>query len=302
MVGSVIRRFAELRPVATTSIIFVVIVLTGACQAWDVIKVSGFSREHGAVPESIAVVSWNAQKGQDPRFKSDLSRLVIVDRPDFVFLQEARSDLLETKRIGGYFASSWSYPWPDGETIGLLSLSYVSPTRIQPLPSRHKEFLITAPKLSLVTEYPLTNGERLLAINVHLLAFERWSTKGIGSQLEDLKAIMEEHSGPIVLVGDFNTWSQKRLDLLQAVAEDLNLKEVSGFPPGRKTGAKEGSFLNWLFGVDDNLPLDRVYYRGFTHHSAKVLPYDSSDHRAIQVTLVLEPRYLASVNEERETP
>jgi endonuclease/exonuclease/phosphatase (EEP) superfamily protein YafD len=141
-----------------------------------------------------------------------------------------------------------------------------------------------------VTEYPLTNGQRLLAINVHLLAFERWSTVGIRSQLDDLEAVMQEHDGPIVLVGDFNTWSQKRLDLVQEVVDALNLTEVTDFPTGRRTGDKQTSFLNWLFGIDKQLPLDRVFYRGFTDHSARVLPYDSSDHRAIQVTLVLDTR------------
>jgi endonuclease/exonuclease/phosphatase (EEP) superfamily protein YafD len=274
----------------------VIIALTAACQASDVIKISEFPTQDRPVADSIAIVSWNAQKGAHPEFKSDLARLVIVDRPDFVFLQEARSDLLVTKRIGGYFASSWSYPWPDGKIIGLLTLSNAAPVRIQPAPSRHKEFFVTAPKLSLVTEYSLKNGQRLLAVNVHLLAFERWGTTGIGSQLEDLKAIMKEHEGPIVLVGDFNTWSHKRLALVQQVADDLNLTEVIGFPPGRKTGDKEVSFLNWLFGIDEELPLDRVYYRGFTHHSAKILPYESSDHRAIQVTLVLEPDAQIALN------
>jgi endonuclease/exonuclease/phosphatase (EEP) superfamily protein YafD len=241
-------------------------------------------------------VSWNAQKGQSAQFKTDLSRLVIGERPDFVFLQEARADLLQTKRIGGYFASSWRYPWTNGETIGLLTLSNVPPVRIQPLPSKHKEFFITATKLSLVTEYPSANGQRLLAINVHLLAFERWGTSGIGSQLDDLKVVMEAHPGPTIMVGDFNTWSQKRLDLVRELAVDLNLQEVTSFPGGRKTADKQASFLNWLLGIEEELALDRVYYRGFSHHSAKVLPYDSSDHRAIEVTLVLEPQPSSPAN------
>ncbi len=272
------------------------IVLTVSCQSRDVIKVSEFPEQQRAVPGSITIVNWNAQKGANPQFKSDLARLIIAGRPDFVFLQEARADLLQTKRIGGYFASSWSYPWPNGQTIGLLTLSYVPPVRIQPVPSKYREFFITAPKLSLVTEYPLTNGQRLLAVNVHLLAFERWSTAGIRSQLDDLEAVMQEHDGPIVLVGDFNTWSQKRLDLVQAVVEKLNLTEVTDFPAGRRTGDKKTSFLNWLLGIDKALPLDRVFYRGFTDHSAKVLPYDSSDHRAIQVTLVLDTGTPASAD------
>lgn len=265
------------------------IVLTASCQATDVIKISAFYEPDRTVPDSISIVSWNAQKGANPQFKPDLARLVIVDKPDFVFLQEARADLLETKRIGGYFASSWRYPWTNGNTIGLLTLSYVAPARIQPMPSKYKEFFITAPKLSLVTEYPLVNGQRLLAINVHLLAFERWSTAGIGSQLDDLQSVMAEHAGPIILVGDFNAWSARRLKLVQAVADGLKLTEVRDFPSGRKTADKGSSFFNGLLGIDAGLALDRVYYRGFTHHSAKVLSYESSDHRAIQVTLDLAP-------------
>lgn len=265
------------------------IALTVSCQAREVIKISEFPEQDRPVSESISIVSWNAEKGGNPQFNSDLSRLIILDRPDFVFLQEARADLLETKRIGGYFASSWSYPWPNENVIGLLSLSYVPPVRVQPMPSKHREFFITAPKLSLVTEYPLVNGQRLLAINVHLLAFERWGTTGIGSQLNDLEIAMKEHTGPIILVGDFNTWSHKRLNLVQEIADELNLTEVRDFPPGRRMADKQASFLNWLFGIDEGLPLDRVYYRGFTHHSAKVLPYESSDHSAIQVTLELQP-------------
>jgi endonuclease/exonuclease/phosphatase (EEP) superfamily protein YafD len=274
----------------------VVIALTASCQATDVIKISEFYEPHRIVPDSISIVSWNAQKGANPRFKPDLSRLVIMDKPDFVFLQEARADLLESKRIGGYFASSWRYPWPDGKTVGLLTLSYVPAARIQPMPSRHREFFVTAPKLSLVTEYPLVNGQRLLAINVHLLAFERWGTSGIGSQLDDLKAIMGAHSGPIILAGDFNAWSEKRLALVRAVADASNLTEVADFSSGRKTADKGSSFLNGLLGIDEGLALDRVYYRGFTHHSAKVLSYESSDHRAIQVTLDLAPPRPASTD------
>ncbi len=259
-------------------------------------KVSEFPAEGRPVPERIIVVTWNAQKGGSDQFKPDLARLVIIGAPDFVFLQEARVDLLTTERIGGHFASSWSYPWPNGNVIGLLTLSKVPPTRIQPMPSKYKEFFVTAPKLSLATTYPLVNGQELLAINVHLLAFERWTTTGIGSQMEDIRAVMEEHVGPIVLVGDFNTWSEDRLELVEKVVREVGLTEVTEFSSERRTGDKEWDFLNWLFGIDEGIPLDRVYYRGFTHYSAKVLPYESSDHRALQVSLELAPDSPAATN------
>ena len=122
-----------------------------------------------------------------------------------------------------------------------------------------------------------------------MIAFIFGGTAGIGSQLHDLQAVMGEHSGPIILVGDFNAWSAKRLKLVQALADGSDLTEVTDFSSDRKTADMGSSFFNGLLGIDAGLALDRVYYRGFTHHSAKVLSYESSDHRAIQVTLDLAP-------------
>jgi endonuclease/exonuclease/phosphatase (EEP) superfamily protein YafD len=90
------------------------------------------------------------------------------------------------------------------------------------------------------------------------------------------------------MAGDFNTWNEKRLVLVIGLAEDLQLQEVTEIPPGRKTADFRSSCLNWFFGVEKELPLDRVYYRGFADYSAEILPYTSSDHRAILVTLTLE--------------
>ena len=66
------------------------------------------------------------------------------------------------------------------------------------------------------------------------------------------------------------------------------LTEVMDFPLGRTTGDLESDFLNSIFGIQSDLPLDRVYYRGFSIDSARVLPYESSDHRPIAVRLTLK--------------
>ena len=264
-------------------------VLIAACRAPGISQIAEYPDRERALPPTLSIVAWNAQKGGDPEFKSNLQTLITEEQPDFVFLQEATADLWETDQIGGFFAGSWKYPWPGGTTIGLLSLSRVPPGRVEPVPTRGREFFITAPKLSLVTVYPLSNGESLLAINVHLLTFERWGTMNVRAQLDELQAIINEHSGPVVLAGDFNTWNQKRLSLVDELAEELKLTEVTDFPAGRRTSGLRASFLNWLFGIDKGLPLDRVYYRGFSNHTARVLPYDASDHKAILVTLGLTP-------------
>lgn len=273
--------------VRTFTFLFTMVIT--ACRAPGVSQIAEFPERERVLPASLSIVAWNAEKGGASQFKSDLRTLIMAQQPDFVFLQEARADLFETTEIGGHFAGSWKYPRPGGPTIGLLTLSRVPPAKVQPVPTRGREFLVTAPKLSLITEYPLPNGDTLLAVNIHLLTFERWTTINVRAQLDELQSILAAHPGPLILAGDFNTWNQKRLYLVDALAEELQLTEVAGFPDGRRTAGLGVSLLNWVFGIDKDLPLDRVYYRGFRHHTARVLPYESSDHRAILVTLVLPP-------------
>lgn len=269
--------------------LILLVALTLSCRGKETAQVAEFSDQAQTLTSAITVVNWNAQKGKNPQFASDLQLILEQEKPDLVFLQEARADLLEPEQMGGYFAEGWSYPWPDGKTNGVLTLSRVPPDRVELVPTKYREFGVTAPKVSLVTEYPLPTGEKLLAVNVHLLNFEAWSLKKISHQLEDLKKMMADHQGPIVMAGDFNTWNQKRLDLVKAVARDVKLKEVTDFPEGRTTGDTKSEFWNKALGVDRALPLDRVFFLGFDPTSARVLNYDTSDHRPILVKLKLQP-------------
>ena len=269
--------------------LILLLVVTASCRGKGTIQVAEFSDQAQTLPAGITVVNWNAQKGKHPQFAKDLKLLLEQEMPDIVFLQEAKADLFEPEQMGGYFAEGWSYPWPGGKTVGVLTLSRVPPVRIQPVPTKYREFGVTAPKVSLVTEYPLPTGENLLAVNVHLLNFEVWSLKNIAHQLEDLKKIMAAHQGPIVMAGDFNTWNQKRLDLIKKVTRDVKLKEVTDFPEGRTTGDTKSDYWNKALDVDRDLPLDRVFFLGFDPTSARVLNFDTSDHQPIQVKLKLQP-------------
>jgi endonuclease/exonuclease/phosphatase (EEP) superfamily protein YafD len=270
-------------------VLVLLVALTVSCRGKGTTQVAEFPDQAQTLPSNVTIVNWNAQKGKNPQFASDLKLLLEQEQPDIVLLQEARVDLFEPEQMGGYFAESWSYPWPGGKTIGVLTLSRVPPVRVEPVPTKYRELGVTAPKVSLVTEYPLPNGENLLAVNVHLLNFEVWSLKKISHQLEDLKKIMAAHRGPIVMAGDFNTWNQKRLDLVKTLTRDVKLMEVTDFPEGRTTGDTRSEWWNKALGVDRDLPLDRVFFIGFDPTAARVLNYDTSDHRPILVKLKLQP-------------
>jgi endonuclease/exonuclease/phosphatase (EEP) superfamily protein YafD len=275
--------------VALRALLMILVALTVSCRGKGTTQVAEFPEQDQILPASITVVNWNAQKGRHPQFIKDLKLLLEQEKPDIVFLQEVKADLFEPEQMGGYFAEGWSYPWPGGKTNGVLTLSRVPPVRIQSVPTKNREFGVTAPKVSLVTEYPMINGENLLTVNVHLMNFERWSVKKLKHQLEDLKSIMANHSGPIVMAGDFNTWNQKRLQLLKEITQDIKLREVTDFPEGRTTGDTRSEFWNEVLGVEKDLPLDRVFFLSFKPILTRVLNYETSDHRPILVKLKLQP-------------
>ena len=108
------------------------------------------------------------------------------------------------------------------------------------------------------------------------------------AQLDALGEAMMGHEGPIILAGDFNTWSKRRLETVQELAARFGLCEIDIFPPGRTGGDLPGDQLERLLGMDPTMPLDRVYVRGFSIISADVLSVRSSDHRPIMVTIGLD--------------
>jgi endonuclease/exonuclease/phosphatase (EEP) superfamily protein YafD len=272
---------------AINLILAVIIALSVSCRGTGVMKVAEFSEHDQSLPRTIILVNWNVQKGASPQFVDDLARLLEQEQPDIVFLQEARTGLIQVEQMGGYFANGWSYPWPGGTMVGVLTLSRIPPVQVEPVSTRYREFFVTAPKVSLLTEYPLPSGKSLLTVNVHLLNFERWGDLKIRDQLADLKSLMIIHPGPIIMAGDFNTWNEKRLQLVEEIVGELKLAEVIDFPAGRTTGDLGSDFFNTIFGIQTELSLDRVYYRGFSIDSARVLPYESSDHKPIAVRLTL---------------
>ena len=272
------------------SVVLVVVLTSGlltSCRVAGIKPLAPLVAEHQAFPPQITLVSWNVHKQRDARLPADLHALVGQQRPTFVFLQEATVALLDSPLLPGLFAPSWQYPWRAGSETGVLTLSRLEPLRSEGMPTRWREFFLATPKVALATEYRLPTGARLLAVNVHCLNFERWGTLKVRAQLTALQARMAQHTGPILLAGDFNTWNPRRLRLVTELARELQLTEVAEFVGTRKTGDHQSAVVNWLLGIDRALPLDRVYYRGLSPLAATVLPLTSSDHRALQVTFAV---------------
>ena len=226
----------------------------------------------GLSPGQIAVLNWNVYKGSGDGWLQDLQRLSAGR--DLVLLQEARLDT----GLRGQLAVD-DYHWGmtnafilDATANGVLNAS--REPAIEHCAQYVSEPLIRIPKSLLVSRYALEGRQQtLLVANVHGINF----TTGMGSyrrQLDALAGSLAAHEGPIILAGDFNSWSQARLDALNAVAGHLGLQRVAYSGHNRKRIFQHS--------------VDHIYYRDLRIVKAHSPSVASSDHNPLLVTFALD--------------
>ncbi|MGD8112266.1 endonuclease/exonuclease/phosphatase family protein [Vibrio sp. TRT 17S01] len=129
------------------------------------------------------------------------------------------------------------------------------------------------PKSALYATYQLSDGQQLAVVNIHGVNFT-YGTTEYQRQLDSLVAALNEHTGPIIVAGDFNSWSEQRLQVLKQALSGLKLTEVKFSPDHR---------VEFVTG----LPLDHVFYKGLSLKTAEAPVSDASDHNPLLVQFSL---------------
>jgi endonuclease/exonuclease/phosphatase (EEP) superfamily protein YafD len=225
-------------------------------------------------PTRIDLLVWNIYKGQIEGWLQDLSAL--SHDKDLLFLQEVKLDtemrsMLEKTGFFWQHATAFRYLQTK---IGILTASVTAP--VFHCMFLRNEPLIRIPKAVLVTRYTLANKQQeLLAVNVHGINFEL-NDKGLQTQLDSLHRMVAEHDGPVIVAGDFNTWSKSRMDYLLKLAKDSGLKSLP----------IAGGNRSRMFGHD----LDLIFYRGLKPLRASSIPIATSDHNPLTASFSLDDR------------
>ena len=220
--------------------------------------------------ESIRLVNWNIQKGGDPQWTTDLTKL--DGNPDLIILQEAplKSDAWDFLSSDQHHSFSPGYRTRRSLT-GVMTVSNVKPLTQCNLVS--VEPWIRSPKASLITEYGLSNSdETLLVVNVHAVNFT-FGIHDFHKQFKQTFSVLNDHAGPILVSGDFNTWHWRRTDVLEELTDALGLEMLGYDEDHRKR------FMGQA--------LDHIYVRGLEVLEATTLQADSSDHNPMSVLLRL---------------
>lgn len=157
-------------------------------------------------------------------------------------------------------------------SAGVFNITQVYPNRI--CAQLDVEPWLRLPKSALFATYPLSNGETLAVGNLHGINFT-FGTKAYAKQLLILANKLKRHKGPVILGGDFNTWSDSRESELKKIMTGAGLVEVE---------YREDNRTEFITGH----VLDHLFYRGLSLIMAEAPISDASDHNPLVASFKLK--------------
>ena len=221
------------------------------------------------VADTFGILCWNVYKNnlKNPAFKPFMKKLAAKKQIDFLLFQEAnfRNNLkCGLQEFAFEAAANIEYR---GEFYGVLTASRVNAQKSQAYLSKGKESLFGPYKSLLLDYYPFRDGTQLLVLNIHAINFRENQRYNI--ELERLNELVKNHSGPMIIAGDFNSWNTKRTEKLHKARKALSLDTVT---------FKEGSKVKSFMGNH----LDFIFYRGMKLLDSAVLDnHGLSDHNPL---------------------
>lgn len=230
--------------------------------------------------DKIDFLVWNIHKAADQNFGRDFEELSLGK--EIIMVQEAvyPTDFIDLLlSLGKYewgMATSFRLIRKDLAGTGVATGSLIKAKKKDTLLTYITEPVVKTPKISLYSEYPITSGKSsgktLLVANIHAINFV--SDLSFLVEMKRIEAKINDHDGPMVLAGDFNTWSEFRNKTLQKLVKKLELMAVP---------FKEGERIT-TFGH----PLDHFFYRGLDYIEHENLSHiQTSDHLPMSVSLKL---------------
>jgi len=223
--------------------------------------------------KTIKILSWNVKKAELEGWAEDFKKLS-ADY-DLLAIQEAASNsifLNEIQRLSTTFRSHFFVSWiknKDKTRSGVLTTSRVGTVSTNWFRTKDLEPIVKTPKITGVTEYKIKGSSKTLKlINIHAINIS--SVEKLESHLRGSLQFVKNHTGPVVFIGDFNTWSKKRLNLAIKICAEFGLKHYD---------------YERLKVPDVMSDLDRVFVRGAKVNKVEMLDIRTSDHFPVSLEI-----------------
>ncbi len=219
---------------------------------------------------NISLFNWNVHKTRERRWREDFD--AFANNADLVLFQEASLREATIAEIDS--SRHWSFApgyrkW--GEVTGVMTLSGIKP--LTQCSFAHSEPWLRTPKATSVTQYGLTGTDQtLVVVNVHAVNFS-WGTGAFEKQFTQIRDVLENHKGPVIMSGDFNTWRNRRVQIVNDMAASLELTAVAF-----KNDHRVRFFGNTL---------DHIYIRGLQALDANTEVVETSDHNPMTAVFAM---------------
>lgn len=218
--------------------------------------------------DTFSLLCWNVHKemGQH-RFNAAMHTLLEEYAPDLLLLQEAVLDHATARLLPHYSYAAAVNIGMRRKSFGVLTAAGTSFNTVKALRTVRRELRMATRKSLLITAHPLGDGTELTLVNIHAINFV--SASAFFHEMQRLLSELRGIDGPLIVAGDFNTWSRKRLAHLDDFAAEIDL---------RPAPLEEPHHIKHLFAK----PLDHLYYRGLELLEARAFDTaEISDHNPL---------------------
>ncbi len=215
-------------------------------------QIGNIPTREGLSPESIKVLVWNMYKGSNQSWGQDFQTL--SEDADVLVLQEGfltkkmNDQFLDLNWFEFHFATSFIDNKLGATATGVVTSSVVKSEETVWQRSYYREPAIKTPKMTLFTKYSIKGlKQKLLVGNIHGVNFVR--AYKLRHMLDKAAEQISKHAGPVLFGGDFNTWTQTKINNMNAVFRKLGMKSVKFAKDNRKKFA--GKILDhiWVKGL-----------------------------------------------------
>ncbi|MDC0535365.1 endonuclease/exonuclease/phosphatase family protein [Francisellaceae bacterium] len=226
------------------------------------------------LPRELGILTWNIyKKNRTNKFNESLSLIHSKYPANILLFQEASQPDQAESFIKGYETLHLSNLQMKNRAFGVSTVSCTKHISNSYLISHHQEFLLQTHKSLLISVYVLSNQQQLVVVNIHAINFK--NLKAYEHEIDILVDSISEHEGPMIISGDFNTWSKGRHRVIENMSSKLNLSRVHF-----ENSINIKRFLKY--------PLDLMFYRGLEITFASSLDCGKvSDHNPLYARFIL---------------
>ena len=230
---------------------------------------SQLNHQKETLSNTFSLLVWNVHKeNQENTFQETLKTILQTYPSDFLLFQEVKHP-----KVGTYSLAHYSYALASNiETsknfFGVTTAAKICFNTINTSVSKDRELGgLATHKSLLITQHTFSNNQNLHIVNLHAINFV--SLKSFTLELTKIEQILQTYDGPMLIGGDFNNWSKKRIQALEHFQKQLHLN---------KAEIQHPHHIKSIF----SKPIDHIFYRGVSLIKAKAINTKKvSDHNPI---------------------